>query len=112
MEGKLQMVIWLNQYRIECTVYVFTELGTTFLLGTNAFDVGGLTLSTQRRVLFSEKPESGGAEQSSVALQVEPGVNNTVCLLRTESKESEKREGITENLTTEPIALEQRMITR
>ena len=61
--GEVDLAFLLGDLVLWTTVYVFRGLGHHFLLGVNAIHEHGLTISSVRSVLFSERPEATSASE-------------------------------------------------
>ena len=68
--GEVELAFWLGDLLLWTTVYVFRKLGAGFLLGVNALYHHGLTISSYRGVLFSEKPEATPASQVPLSMAI------------------------------------------
>ena len=64
--GEVDLGFWIGDLLLWTTVYVFWNLGHSFLLGVNAIYDNGLTISSVRSKLYSERPEA--TDQSHVPL--------------------------------------------
>ena len=56
--GKATLLFNIGDLTLSASVFVFEKLGAPFLLGVNAIHRHGLTISTQRQVIYSERPEA------------------------------------------------------
>ena len=65
--GKVDLTFKVGDLRLRTVVYVFSNLGATFLLGVNSLVENGLAVSTQRRVLFSEHPDATSASHEPLS---------------------------------------------
>ena len=72
--GEVDLAFLLGDLKLWTTVYVFHGLGHHFLLGVNAIHQHGLTISSERSILFSERPEATTA--SSIPLTM---ANCNIC---------------------------------
>ena len=64
--GRVELCFWVGDLRLLTTAYVFDNLGAEFLLGVNSLVKHDLSISTQRKVLFSEAPHATSASQETV----------------------------------------------
>ena len=64
--GEVDLGFWIGDLLLWTTVYVFWNLGHSFLLGVNAIHDNGLTISSVQGKLYSELPEA--TPQSHVPL--------------------------------------------
>jgi len=64
--GEVDLGFWVGDLLLWTTVYVFWNLGHSFLLGVNAIYDNGLTISSVQSKLYSERPEA--TPQSQVPL--------------------------------------------
>ena len=56
--GEIDLGFWVGDLLLWTVVYVFGNLGHSFLLGVNAINENGLTISSVRSILYSERPEA------------------------------------------------------
>ena len=68
--GEADLAFWVGDLLLWTTVYVFRNLGHHFLLGINAIEANGLTVSSTRKILYSERPEATDASQVPLTMAV------------------------------------------
>ena len=66
VRGRIAIQFMIGDLKLATTAYVFQNLGAPFLLGVNSLHDHQLSLSTQRRVIFSEHPHASPASTAPV----------------------------------------------
>ena len=68
--GEVDLAFWVGDLLLWTVVYVFGNLGHSFLLGVNAINENGLTISSVRSILYSERPEATPDSQVPLAMKL------------------------------------------
>jgi len=76
VKGRIAINFEIGDLKLATTAYVFQNLGAPFLLGVNSLHDHHLSLSTQRRVIFSEDVHASPASMAPIAFAY---LSDTVC---------------------------------
>ena len=70
IKGEVDLGFRVGDLQLWTTVYVFKNLGHSFLLGVNAIKANGLTISSERSIMYSEKPEATEHSHLPITMQL------------------------------------------